>query len=279
MFRGRNMSLILFFYIMICVDWGITKSFSNHDSRIIHGHPTSRGEIEYQVSLQFALEASRESSNERTAHYCGGALIAPEWVVTAAHCTIHKDSKKLRVMVGAWDMHNKNNSKYLIDKLIIHDYDEKTKIGDIALIKLKLEGGQSAGTPLKLAPSDFDPTGQSCLITGWGHLKSHENNDPERLQEAKVLVVSPETCKKMVPTKFPLDRHGSSMICAGGSTEDACQGDSGGPLACQKDGEYLLTGIVSWGVGCATEGMPGIYTNVRNYLDWINSTMEANKSS
>eukprot|EP00094_Tigriopus_californicus_P007089 TCALIF_06824-PA protein Name:"Similar to Prss2 Anionic trypsin-2 (Rattus norvegicus)" AED:0.07 eAED:0.07 QI:97/0.5/0.6/1/0/0.2/5/232/202 len=141
----------------------------------------------------------------------------------------------------AWDMHNKNNSKYLIDKLIIHDYDEKTKIGDIALIKLKLEGGQSAGTPLKLAPSDFDPTGQSCLITGWGHLKSHENNDPERLQEAK--------------------------------------GDSGGPLACQKDGEYLLTGIVSWGVGCATEGMPGIYTNVRNYLDWINSTMEANKSS
>merc|ERR1712045_932771 len=61
----------------------------------------------------------------------------------------------------------------------------------------------------------------------------------------------------------------NTMICAGGSDKDACQGDSGGPLACPDDGTEVLSGIVSWGVGCATEGVPGVYTDVRKYVPWI----------
>ena len=59
------------------------------------------------------------------------------------------------------------------------------------------------------------------------------------------------------------------MICAGGSDKDACQGDSGGPLVCEVDGQQYISGIVSWGIGCATEGIPGVYTNVQKYVSWI----------
>merc|ERR1711981_712309 len=79
-----------------------------------------------------------------------------------------------------------------------------------------------------------------------------------------------EVTGKMLGTKLPWDRKTNSMICAGGSDKDACQGDSGGPLVCPDDqGKLYISGIVSWGIGCATEGIPGVYTNVQKYVDWI----------
>ena len=70
-----------------------------------------------------------------------------------------------------------------------------------------------------------------------------------------------------------------SMICAGVPEGgiDACQGDSGGPLMVKHStGRYVLTGIVSWGIGCAKPNLPGIYTRTSNYIDWITSTMDSN---
>ena len=73
---------------------------------------------------------------------------------------------------------------------------------------------------------------------------------------------------------YPWDKRYQTMLCAGGEDKDACQGDSGGPMVCRNDnGEACIAGIVSWGVGCATEGIPGVYTNVRKYNDWIRDHM------
>ena len=73
-----------------------------------------------------------------------------------------------------------------------------------------------------------------------------------------------------MPNSLPWDEKNDSMICAGGADKDACQGDSGGPMVCEDDsGAKFISGIVSWGVGCATEGVPGVYTNVQKYSRWI----------
>ena len=70
------------------------------------------------------------------------------------------------------------------------------------------------------------------------------------------------------------------MLCAGGEDKDACQGDSGGPMVChQHQGSLCIAGIVSWGVPCATRGVPGVYTRVNNYIPWIESITGNNTDS
>jgi len=68
-----------------------------------------------------------------------------------------------------------------------------------------------------------------------------------------------------------------SMLCATGVSDagvtDACYGDSGGPLACQEDGRYVVRGVTSWGLGCASEKYPGVYGRVTEALDWIHDTV------
>lgn len=139
----------------------------------------------------------------------------------------------------------------------------------------RIEGSDIELEPVPLPHADFDPSGRNCTVSGWGRLKSGGWEKPKYMQMVQVLVPSNDICGKMMPNNLPWDHSTDSMICAGGADKDACQGDSGGPLVCPDDqGNLYITGIVSWGVGCATEGVPGVYTNVRKYLDWIEKIIE-----
>ena len=158
-----------------------------------------------------------------------------------------------------------------------------SKKGDLALLKLapkpfqgRMEASERLTQPVNLPSLNYDPTGKNCSVSGWGRLKSGGGTHPKYLQVTQVLVPSNDICAKMLPDQLPWDSEENTMICAGGSDRDACQGDSGGPLVCPDEhGNLLITGVVSWGVGCATEGVPGVYTNVRNYLDWIESEINS----
>ena len=155
------------------------------------------------------------------------------------------------------------NYTYVADE---HDY-------DIALAKLKtpikLDGLRAA--PVCIPDSNFT-VGTSCTISGWGSL-SYKGRYPDILQEAKVKLISQESCRAAYSVAEITPR----MLCAGGDgVTDTCQGDSGGPLVCQGDHKFYLTGVTSWGFGCATKGKPGVYANIMLLRQWIEENINNN---
>ena len=103
------------------------------------------------------------------------------------------------------------------------------------------------------------------------HYSLGANGLPETCQFVRVPVITNAACNIDYTGRIT-----DSMMCAGFQGEggkDACQGDSGGPLVCNKDGEAIIAGVVSWGFGCADPKFPGVYARVTHFLDWIKSNM------
>ena len=124
---------------------------------------------------------------------------------------------------------------------------------------------------------------QQCSITGWGESQDAEDAGgvPSTLQEGSVSTLSHEACvKDYAPHNATIT---ASMLCASGRSDtgitDACYGDSGGPLVCKEQDRYVVHGITSWGLGCASEKFPGVYSRVTAALDWIHDTVSGNSAS
>uniref|UniRef100_A0A3B5AFZ2 Transmembrane protease serine 9-like n=1 Tax=Stegastes partitus TaxID=144197 RepID=A0A3B5AFZ2_9TELE len=235
------------------------------ETRIIGGQEAWAHSWPWQVSLRFASMPA-----------CGGAVIGPTWVISAAHCqkpeppTVH--------------LHRANGcSEFLLVQkpepsgFCYHrGYNSRTKDYDIALLKLQrpLEFGRFV-RPIDVWMSALPLLGR-CTVTGWGSTRESDfsvfSDGPRvnRLQEVNVTILPSDACNR-----FYSGRIQNSMFCAGRDTGgvDACQGDSGGPLSCFNGGRYELAGLVSWGVGCGRARRPGVYTRVQQHTEWIRDTM------
>jgi len=236
-------------------------------SRIIGGERAAHGEFPWQISLRFSLLGTSK-------HVCGGSLIRPNWVVTAAHCfDSSKTAARYVVRVGEWRMKSNDGSEadFRVDEIIIHENWELPN-NDIALIKLKGEvdvSGPYAGT-ICLPSKTEDYRGTSdCVLTGWGYTSYH-------------LVVGWKSANYLQKVTGPvwnqtdlMDSWGKiitpNMLGFGYDTHryGDCKGDSGGPLVCPNSrGAYDLAGIVSWGTKyCVLR--PGVLTSVAAYHNWI----------
>ncbi|XP_077498807.1 brain-specific serine protease 4-like isoform X2 [Amblyomma americanum] len=228
------------------------------------------------------LRMPREEPN---GYKCTATLIAPRWLVTAAHC--FRDSLK----PDKWVVNLRRHGIILQEdetvvryahRIIIHPgyngfkpWNHTTpwlwrKEHDIALVELNAPVQESESVQPVCLPVDADywpPKGTLCRVAGWG-VTLDRTQSRHFLREVALPVVDRKQCQ----TWFTDREIGQMQLCAGyeRGARDACSGDSGGPLVTRNGSQWILVGIVSTGVGCAKPRQPGIYTAVAPYLTWIN---------
>ena len=171
-------------------------------------------------------------------------------------------------------------------EMVHPDYDDDTTDNDFMLLFLKRSTTEDVD--LAIVNPDMISEGQNVTVMGWGDIDPDQDESElaNKLMEVEVTVISNEDCDASESTEpgWEDNYNGQitdNMMCAEHVKEkDACQGDSGGPLVIRSDsGEDSLVGVVSWGVGCAHDDFPGVYSRVSAQYDWIEEQVCENSSA
>jgi secreted trypsin-like serine protease len=216
-------------------------------TEVVGGDPAPPGKFPWMVRLSMG---------------CGGALTAPRVVLTAGHCVDGSgDNDTIKVVAGTVDLTSpKALTAHSVKVYRAPGFRDETRGDDWAVIRLD----HPLDLPvLPLAKGEFDRG--DFVVMGWGQTRESSMKQERKLHYATVPIVPDEKCAREY-RKAGVRLVAKESICAGTKTVDTCQGDSGGPMVGRDaHGDWVQVGIVSWGLGCARDGYPGVYTQISTF--------------
>ncbi|XP_067628943.1 chymotrypsin-1-like [Eurosta solidaginis] len=270
MCQPKTITLVIFHCALLSAvmgdDFAVTKDEDEiiyppqSSPRIVGGEPAPDGLAPYQISMQ----------NLKGRHFCGGAIIDEQWIITASHCVAGATPTKIQILTGSQNLKNNSGKYYYPDRIVKHsNYNKPPYANDIALLHLNdsiVFDDHTQAVKYAHAQLKHD---DELVLTGWGSM-TLGGATPDILQTLTVRVVAYEKCRASYPDNLSKYVDVGHLCTFNDNGKGACHGDSGGPLV--HNG--TLVALVNWGLPCA-KGYPDVHASVAYYHDFIRTQLSS----